>query len=70
LSGAEPNIDNILPFINKPCEDVLEEKFVFGAEPNIDINCSPTKNRDECLIEKEEEETHKEEESLMTPLQA
>ena len=28
LSGVEPDIDNIFPSINKPCEEVLEEKFV------------------------------------------
>jgi len=61
LSGAEPDVDNILPSINKPCEDVLEETFVSGVEPDIDINCSSTKNTNECLIQKEEEETHKEE---------
>jgi len=69
LFVVEPNIDNISPSINKPCEDVLEEKIVSGVEPNININCSSTENTDECLIQKEEEEeTHKEEESLMTPL--
>jgi len=42
---------------------------VSGPEPNIDINCSSTENIGECLIKKEEEEeTHKEEDSLMTPL--
>jgi len=42
LSGAKPDIDNILPSINKHCEDMLEEKFVSEAEPDIDINCSFT----------------------------
>jgi len=42
LSGAEPDIDNILSSINKPCEDVLEEKFMSAVEPDIDINCSFT----------------------------
>ena len=38
---------------------------MFGAEPDIDINISYTK---ECLIKKEEEEeTYKEEKSFMTP---
>ena len=46
----------------------LEEKSVFGVEPDIDINCSSIENKDECLIAKEEEEeTKKEEKSLMTP---
>jgi len=68
LFGAEPDIDNIFPYINKPCEEVLEEKFVSRAELDIDINCSSKKNTGECFIQKEEEEeTHKEEESLMTP---
>ena len=41
---------------------------MYGAEPDIDINCFFTKNIDECLIEKEEEEeTNKEEKSFMTP---
>jgi len=35
---------------------------VSEAERDMDINCSSTKNTDECLIQKEEEETHKEEE--------
>ncbi|XP_068483128.1 uncharacterized protein [Phaseolus vulgaris] len=65
---VESDIDNILSSLENPCEDVLEEKSMFGAEPNIDINISSTENTEECLIEKEEEEeTHKEEESFMTP---
>jgi len=68
LFGDEQNIDNIFTSINKPCEEVLEEKIVSREEPDIDINCSSTENTGECLIQKEkEEETHKEEESLMTP---
>jgi len=67
FNSHQLDVDNILPSINKPCEDVLEEKIVYGVEPDIDINCSSTKNTGECLIQKEEvEETHKEE-SLMTP---
>jgi len=42
LSGSEPDIDNILPSINKPCEDVLEEKIMFRPEPNIDIKIFST----------------------------
>ena len=69
LSGAEPDIDNILPFINKPCEEVLKEIFMFGVEQDINLNCSSTEKKNEGLIEKEEEEeeTKKEEESLTTP---
>ena len=48
---------------------MLDEKFVLGIEPNMDINCSSTENTNDCLIEKQEEKkTHKEEESFMTPL--
>ena len=70
LCGAELGIENILPFINKHCEEVLKEIFVSGVEQDIDINCSSTKNTNEGLIKKEEEEeeTKKEEESLKTPL--
>jgi len=32
LSGADPYIDNILPSINKSCEEVLKAKSVFGFE--------------------------------------
>jgi len=39
---------------------------MFGAEPGIDINISSTKNIEECLTEKEEEEIHKEKESFVT----
>ena len=47
---------------------MLEEKFVSGAELDIDINGSSTGNEDLWLIAKEEEEeTQKEKESLMTP---
>ena len=42
FSRVEPDIDNIFSSITKPCEDVLEEKFVFGAEPDIDIKSSST----------------------------
>jgi len=69
FSGVEPDIDKIFPSITKPCEDVLEEKFVFGAEPDIYINVFSTKKTNDGLIEKEVEETKKEECSLMTPLQ-
>jgi len=30
MSGVEPDIDNILSSIENPCENVLEEKYVFG----------------------------------------
>jgi len=64
FSGAELDIDKIFPSITKPCEDVLEEKTVFGVEPDIDISCSSIENTYECWIEKEEEEeTNKEEKS-------
>jgi len=50
---------------------VLAEKSMFGVEPHIDINVSFIENTEECLVEKEEEEeTHKEEESFMTPLES
>ncbi|MGN6822131.1 MAG: hypothetical protein ACTHJ7_05085, partial [Candidatus Nitrosocosmicus sp.] len=55
FSEVESYIDNILSSLENPCEDVLEEKSMFGAEPNIDINISSTENTEECLIEKEEE---------------
>jgi len=42
LFGAEPDIDNILLSINKPCEEGVKEIFVSGAEQDIDINCSST----------------------------
>ena len=35
---------------------MVEEKSVSRAKPDININCSSTKNMNECLIEKEEEE--------------
>jgi len=66
--GVESDIDNILSSLENPCEDVLAEKSMFGAEPDIDINVSSIENTEECLVEKEEEEeTHKEEKSFMTP---
>jgi len=46
---------------------VLAEKSKFGAEPNIDINVSSIENTEECLIEKEEEETNKERVFYDTP---
>jgi len=68
FSGVEPNIDNIFPSITKPCEEVLEEKFMFVAEPDIEINSSSTKKTNAGLIEKEEEEeTNKEEDYFKTP---
>jgi len=66
LFGAQLDIDNIFPSINKPCEKILKEISVSGTEQD----CSSTKKKNEGLIEKEKEETHKEEESHMTPLQA
>jgi len=44
LSGAELDINNILSSINKSSKDVLEEKYVSGAEPGIDINFSFIEN--------------------------
>jgi len=67
LSRVESDIDNILSSLENPCEDVLEEKYMFGVEPDIDINFSSIENTEECLTKKEEEETNKEEESFMTP---
>ena len=69
MSRAEQDIDNIFPSINKPCEEVLEEKFVSWVEPNIDINCSSTKYIGECFIQKEEEKQRRRV-SYDTPLQA
>jgi len=67
FSGAEPDMGNIFPSITKPCEDMLEEKFVYGVEPYIDINSSSIEKTNACLIEKEEEEeTNKKEETFMT----
>jgi len=66
---VESDIDNILSSLKNPCEDVLVEKSKFGAEPDIDINVSSIENTEECLTKKEEEETNKEEESCMTPLE-
>jgi len=45
---------------------VLKEKYVSGAEPDIEINSFCTEKAYAGLIEKEEEETNKEEESFMT----
>jgi len=42
--GVESDIDNILSSLKNPCDDVLEEKSMFGAEPYIDINISSTEN--------------------------
>jgi len=65
FSEDEPDIDNIFPSITKPCEDVLKEKYVYGAEPGIEINASCTEKTYAGLIEKEEEEeTNKEKESF------
>ena len=66
FSGVELDINNILSSLENPCEDVLEEKSMFGAKLVIDINVSSTENTKECLIQKEEEETNKGE-SFMTP---
>jgi len=67
FSGVELDIDNFLSSLENPCEDVLAEKSMFGAEPDIDKNVFSTENTEECLIKKEGEETNKEEESFMTP---
>jgi len=55
------DIDNILSSLENPCEDVLVEKSMFRAEPDIDINVSSIENTEECLTKKEEGETNKEE---------
>jgi len=69
FSGVESDIDNVLSSPENPSEDVLEEKSMFGAELDINVNVSSTENIKEYLIEKEEEEeTNKEEKSFMTPL--
>ncbi|XP_068472335.1 uncharacterized protein [Phaseolus vulgaris] len=60
FSGVESDIDSILSSLENPCEDVLAEKSMFGAEPEININVSSIENTEECL-------TNKEEESFMTP---
>jgi len=71
FSRVESDTNNILSSLENPCEDVVEEKSLFGVEPDININVSSIENTKECLIEKEEkEETNKEGESFMTPLQA
>jgi len=61
FSEVELDIDNILHSLENPCEDVLAEKSMFGDEPDIGINVSSTENTEECLFEKEEKETNKEE---------
>jgi len=38
LSEAKPDIDNIFPSINKPCEEVLKEISVSGTKQD----CSST----------------------------
>jgi len=48
FSGDEPDIDNIFPSINKPCEEVLKEIYVSETEQD----CSSTKKKNEDLIEK------------------
>ena len=54
------NTKTSLSSLENPCEDVLVEKSMFGAEPDIDINVSSIENTIECL-------TNKEEASFMTP---
>jgi len=67
LSRVEPDIDNYLPSIKKPYEDVLERLFVPEAKPNIDIKVSSTEKPTNDLIEKEEEEeTNKEDDTLIS----
>jgi len=43
FSGVELGINNILSSLENPYEDLLEEKSMFGAEPDIVINISSTK---------------------------
>jgi len=71
FSRVESDTNNILSSLENPCEDVVEEKSLFEVEPDININVFSIENTKDCLIEKEEkEETNKEGESFMTPLQA
>jgi len=61
LFGTKPDIDDIFSFIEKPCEEVFEEKSKFGVESYIDINSSSTKKSKE----EEKKKTRKGEKSLM-----
>jgi len=46
---------------------MLEDKSVYGAKPDIDINLSSIEKPSEGLFEKEEEESRKNEKYLTTP---
>jgi len=44
---------------------VLKEKFAFGAEPNINLNCSSIEKTNEGFVEEEEEKKPKRKKSLL-----